>query len=73
MEYERSFKSKPELPTGFDYKRKRRPNLKAIPESQYEGLRKMRDDGVEIKEISRLMGYSPYCIASTLKRIDGLK
>jgi len=73
MEYEKSFKKAPQLPTGYDYKRPKRVNLNAFPENQYGDLRKMRDQGLDVKEISRVMGYSPYTIAKTLKRIDGLK
>lgn len=73
MEYEKSFKKMPQLPTGYDYRRPKRVNLKAIPENQYGDLKRMRDEGLDIKEISRLVGYSPYCISKTLKSIDGLK
>lgn len=73
MEYERNFWVRSQLPTGLAIRRPKKTSPKAIPESQYENLKKMRDEGLDIKEISRLFGYSPYCISSAFKKIDELK
>ena len=69
MEYERKHWLRSSVPTGYKNMVAHSFRSKAIHESEFENLSKLRKQGMAIKDIAKIFGCSGHTIMTTLKHI----
>lgn len=72
MEYERRFWVQSQVPTGYKASRQKSSRPRAIPECEYDYLKRLRSEGSSLSEISRLMGCSTQTVRTVLGKL-GIK